>query len=163
MVNKFLIAIIAVVAVMAALVAVPRIGSQPSEELSIQYTRQNLTRIEDGRLVAASAEDLSIRNDRSATYHNFTGKPEEKAFTITDEEMNRLKGIIIETGFIQADSASYPEKEGIGNVTRYTLKLTSGDDSRTISWVNLEASESGVPAIVRNIGAQLDAIIERYV
>jgi hypothetical protein len=79
------------------------------------------------------------------------------------EEMNSLKGLIIETGFMQIDSASYPEKEGLAKLTRYTVELTSGGDSKTISWVNMEASETAVPSIVRNIGAQLDAIIERYV
>ena len=54
MVNKFLIAIAGIVAVMAALVLVPRIGSQPAEqqvELNIEYSRQNLTRLQDGRRV----------------------------------------------------------------------------------------------------------------
>jgi hypothetical protein len=165
MVNKFLVAIAGIVAVMAVLVAFPRIGSQPAElqqDLSIDYSRQNLMRIEDGRLVAASAEDLSIRNDRSAIYRNLTGTSEEKRFTISNEEMNRLKGLIIGTGFIQTPGADYPEKEGLGNLTRYTLRLTSGDSSKTISWVNLEASEAAVPSIVRNIGTQLDDIIERH-
>jgi hypothetical protein len=166
MVNKFLIAIIAIVAVMAGLIAVPRLGGQPAElqqDLSIEYSRQNLTRIEDGRLVAASAEDLTIINDRSALYRDITGATGEKTFTISVEEMNSLKGLIIETGFMQVDSASYPEKKGLANLTRYTVELTSGGDSKTISWANMEASETAVPSIVRNIGAQLDAIIERYV
>jgi hypothetical protein len=165
MVNKFLVAIIVIVAVMAALVAVPRLGGQTSEiqqDLSIDYTRQNLTRMEDGRLVAASAEDLTIRNDRTALYRDLTSSA-EKTFTISGGEMNSLKGLVITTGLIDLPSASYPEKEGLANLTRYTLELTSGDTTKTISWVNVEASEAGVPSLVRNIGAQLDAIIERYV
>jgi hypothetical protein len=165
MVDKFLIAIAGIVAVMVALVVVPRIGSQPAElqqDLSMDYSRQNLTRIEDGRLVAASAEDLVIRNDRSAAYRNLTGPPDEKQFTISSEEMNSLKGLIIGTGFMQVEGADYPQKDGLSNLTKYTLRLTSGDNSKTISWVNLEASEAAVPSIVRNIGTQLDAIIERH-
>ena len=166
MVNKFLMAIVAVVAVMATLVLVPRIGSQPAElqqDLSIDYSRQNLTRIEDGRLVAASAENLMIGNDRSAVYRNLTGAQSEKSFTINSEEMSSLKGLIITTGFMQVEEADYPQKDGLANLTKYTLKLTSGGNSKTISWVNLDASEAAVPAIVRNIGEQLDAIIERHV
>jgi hypothetical protein len=164
MVNKFLIAIIAIVAVMAALVAVPRLGGQQAElqqDLNIEYSRQNLTRLEDGRLVAASAEDLIIRNDRSALYRDITGVKGEKSFTISVEEMDSLKGLVITTGFIQLPLSDYREKEGLANLTRYTLELTSGDDYRTIGWVNLEASDTPVPSLVRNIGAQLDAIIER--
>lgn len=166
MINKFLIVIAGVVAVMVALVAVPRIGSQPPElqqDLNIEYSRQNLTRIEDGRLIAASAEDLVIGNDRSAMYRNLTGAPDEKRFTISSEEMNSLKGLIIATGFIQVEGSDYPQKDGLANLTKYTLKLTSGDISKTITWVNLDASEVTVPSIVRNIGTQLDVIIERHV
>jgi hypothetical protein len=166
MVNKFLIAIAGIIAVMAALVLVPRIGSQPAEqqvELNIEYSRQNLTRLQDGRLVAASAEDLAVRNDLSAVYRNLTGQPGEKRFTISSEEMGRLKGLIVSTGFIQVPGADYPQKEGLANLTRYTLKLESGGNSETFTWVDLEASEAVVPSIVRNIGMQLDAIIERHV
>jgi len=163
MVNKFLIAFVCIVAVMAALVLVPGIGSQPAEfqkDLSIEYSRQNLTRIEDGRLIAASAEDLVIRNDRSAVYRNLTDAPDVKQFNISSEKMNSLKGLVIATGFIEVEGANYPQKEGLANFTKYTLKLESGAISKTITWVSLEASEVSVPSIVRNIGAQLDAIIE---
>ena len=166
MVNKFLIAIAGIVAVMAALILVPRIGSQPAEqqvELNIEYSRQNLTRLQDGRLVAASAEDLAVRNDLSAVYHSLTGQPGEKRFTISSEEMGRLKGLIVSTGFTQVPGADYPQKEGLANLTRYTLTLESAGNSETFTWVNLEASEAVVPSIVRNIGMQLDAIIERHV
>jgi hypothetical protein len=165
MVNKFLIATAGIVAVMAALVLVPRIGSQPAEqqvELNIEYSRQNLTRLQDGRLVAASAEDLAIRNDLSAVYRDLTDQPGEKRFTISSEEMSRLKGLIVSTGFIQVQGADYSQKEGLANLTRYTLKLESAGNSETFTWVDLEASEAVVPSIVRNIGMQLDAIIERH-
>jgi len=162
MVNKFLIAIAGAVAAMAVLLLVPSFNSSPEQQdLSIEYDRQNLTRLEDGRLVAASAEDLVIRPDRSAVYRNLTGGSDIKQFTISSEEMNSLKGLVITTGFMQVDGADYPQKEGLANLTKYTLMLRSGADSKTITWVNLEASEVAVPPIVRNIGAQLDAIIER--
>jgi len=163
MVNKFLITFAAIVAVMVALVLVPGISTQPAEfqkNLSIEYSRQILTRIEDGRLIAASAEDLVIRNDRSAVYRNLTGAPGMKQFDISNEKMNSLKGLVIATGFIEVEGANYPQKEGISNFTKYTLHLESDAISKTITWVSLEASEVSVPAIVRNIGAQLDSIIE---
>ncbi|HUG97160.1 MAG TPA: hypothetical protein VMJ94_06430 [Nitrososphaera sp.] len=163
MVNKFLLAIAGAVAAMAVLLLVPSFNSSPEQQqdLSIEYSRQNLTRLEDGRLVAASAEDLAIRPDRSSVYRNLTGGSDIKQFTISSEEMNSLKGLVITTGFMQVDGADYPQKEGLGNLTKYTLMLRSGADSKTITWVNLEASQGAVPSLVRNIGAQLDAIIER--
>ena len=165
MVNKFLIAIVAIIAAMVALVAMPGIGSQPTEQqdLNIEYSRQNLTRIEDTRLIAASTEDLVIKNDRYAVYRNLTGLPDEKRFTISNEEMNGLKGLVLTTGFMQVGATDYPQKDGLANVTKYMLKLESGGSFKTITWFNLEASEVSVPSIVRNIGTQLDAVIERHI
>jgi hypothetical protein len=165
MVNKFLIAIAGVVAAMAVLLLLPSFDSPSPEDqdLSVEYSRQNVTRLEDGRLIAASAEDFVIRNDRSAVYRNLTGGPDVEQFTVSIEDMSSLRGLVLTTGFIEVAGADYPQKEGLANLTKYMLKLTSGGNSRTITWVNLEASQGAVPSIVRNIGEQLDAIIERRV
>jgi hypothetical protein len=163
MVNKFLIVIVAIAAVMIVLLAIPGIGSRPSElnqDLSIEYNRQNLTRLEDGRLVAATAEDLVIKNDRSAIYRNIAAGSEIR-FTLSSEELDNLKGLVISTGFMQVPGNDYSQKEGLANMTKYTLELTSSSRSKTITWVDLEASGEAVPSIVRNIGAQLDEIIKR--
>ena len=162
--NKFLIVIAVISAVMAALVFMPGIRSAPPElqqDLNMEYSRQNLTRLEDGRFVVASAEDLVIKNDRSATYRNLTGGLDTKQFTVSGEEWDGLKGLVISTGFMQVPGDDYPQKEGLANLTKYTLRLTSGGSSKTVTWFNLEASQGAVPSIVRNIGSQLDDIIER--
>lgn len=164
MVNKFLIAIAGVIAVMAALVFMPGIRSEPpdlQQDLSIEYSRQNFTRLEDGRLAVAGADDLVIRNDRTATYRNLTGAPDAKQFAISSEELNSLKGLVITTGFMQVEGVDYPQQEDLANLTKYTLRLTSGGNSKTITWVDLEASQVAVPSIVTNIGSHLDDIIER--
>jgi len=163
MVNKFLIVIVGVVAAMAVLLLLPSFDSSSPEQqdLSVEYSRQNLTRLEDGRLIAASAEDFVIGDDRSAVYRNLTGGPDVEQFTISREEMISLKALVLSTGFIQVAGVDYPQKEGLDNLTKYMVKLTSGGKSRTISWVNLEASQGAVPSIVRNIGERLDAIIDR--
>ena len=163
MVSKFLIVIISIIAVMIALVAAPGIGSRPAEvdqDLSIEYSRQNLTRLKDDRLVAALDEDLVIKNDRSAVYRNITVGFEIR-FTISSEEVNNLKGLAISTGFMQVPGHDYSQKEGLANLTKYTLELTSGGRTKTITWVDLEASGEAVPSIVRNIGAQLDKIVDK--
>ena len=161
MVSKFLIAIAGGVAVMAALVLVPNLNSPPEQELGIEYSRQNLTRLDDGRFVATSAEDFVIRPDRSAVYRNITGGAEPVQFTISTTEMDSLKGLVLSTGFMEVPGEEYSQKQGLANLTKYSLKLSSSGSSKTITWVDLEASQGSVPAIVRNIGEQLDAIIER--
>ncbi|HEX7033224.1 MAG TPA: hypothetical protein VF172_09515 [Nitrososphaera sp.] len=166
MVNKFIVIIAGIVALMAALIAIPRIGNEPNAQeadLTIEYSRQNLTRLEDGRFNAISIDELVIRNDRSATYRNLTGGTDTKQFTISSEELDGLKRLVFETGFMQLPGDDYSQKEGLSNVTKYRLALSSGENSKTITWVNLEASEEAVPSIVRNIGTQLDQIIQRNV
>ena len=164
MVNKFVVIIAAIVAVMTALIAIPRIGSEQNvleEDLSIEYGRQNLTRLEDGRFQATSADDLVIRNDRSATYRSLIGGSDTKQFTTSREELAVLKSLLFETGFMQLPGEDYSQRDGVDTVTKYRLTLTSGENSKTVTWVNLEASDEAVPSIVRNIGAQLDQFIER--
>ncbi|MEP0824970.1 MAG: hypothetical protein HRF40_05745 [Nitrososphaera sp.] len=164
MVNKFIVIIAGIVAVMAALIAIPGIGSEqnvPEEDLNIEYSRQNLTLLEDGRFYATSVDDLVIRNDRSATYRNLTGGSDTKQFSISREDLAGLKRLIFETGFMHLPGDDYSERNDLDEVTRYRLTLTSGENSKTVTWVNLEASEEAVPSLVRNIGAQLDEIIAR--
>jgi hypothetical protein len=163
MVNKFLIAIAVIVAAMAALVLVPSFNQGQQENLRIEYIRQNLSQTKDGRLVAASADDLVIMNDMSATYRTAVGAPDEKKFTITSDEMSTLKGLIISTGFMELPDTDYPQNDSAAGLTKYTLKLTSGGNSKTVTWVNVDASDGPVPSIVRNIGTRLDTIIEKHV
>ena len=162
MVSKFLIAIGVIVAAMAALVLLPNLSAKQQEDLSIEYSRQNLTQKADGTLKAASADDLEINSDLSATYRSLVGAPVKKDFTVTGDEMNKLKGLIISTGFMQLPAAQYAQNDTASNFTRYSLKLTSGDNSKTFTWVNAEASDGPVPPILRNIGTQLDAIIKEH-
>lgn len=163
MVNKFLLVIAGIVAVMAVIVLVPRLdnSSPEQQDLSVEYIRQNITRLEDGRLAASIVEDLVIRTDRSAVYNNFTGEPDIRQFVVSGEEMNSLKGLVLSTGFMEVPGADYPQKERLGNLTKYSLKLASGSNTKSITWVNLEASQGVVPPIVRNIGMKLDAIMDR--
>ena len=163
--NKFLIAIAVVIVAMVALIAIPRIASPPTEhqqQLRIEYVRQNLTTIEDGRLAASSADDTVINNDLSATYHNLVGTQDEKKFEITSQEMDNLKGLILTTGFMGLPGENYPEKANSTNLTKYTLKLESGGNSKTIMWTDEKSSEVFVPGLIRNIGAQLDIIIDDH-
>jgi len=163
MAKKFLIAIAAVVAVMAALVLLPSFSSAPAtgKALSLEYSRQNLTRMENGQFVAASAEVLTIENNGSAKYGKLVGPPAEKEFKINSDDMKRLKDLILETGFMQIPDANYPQKEGLDNVTKYSLKVDADGSTKTINWVDPDSNDN-VPSIIGNIGIQLDGVISKY-
>ncbi len=165
MATKFLIVIAAVVAVMAALVLLPSFNKGPATtdqtQMSLEYNRQHLSRIENGQFAATSAEVLTIGNDGSAKYRKLVGAPDEKAFTISSDDLKRLKDLIVGTGFMQIPDANYQQKEGLASVTQYTLKVSADGSTKTINWVDPDSNDS-VPSIIGNVGEQLDNIITKY-
>jgi hypothetical protein len=168
MVSKFLIAIAGIIVVMAVLVAIPSIGSQNTPQLKMNYVRDHITELEGGIVDITTREVLRIENDGSATYTKTDYYPSEKTderkFSLSNDEMKRLRGLIFETGFMQIPVEHYSEKEELTNYTRYQVAVYQGDDSqKIITWFNPEASEVPVPSIITNIGSQLDTIIGRHV
>jgi hypothetical protein len=164
MAKTFLAVIAAVVAVMAALILVPGLNNQSvsnQTQLSLEYSRQHLVKTDTGFAIA-SAESLAIGNDGSATYTKTGEQP--KKFTVSSEEMKRLKDLVLESGFMQIPKTDYPAQEGLANFTKYTVKVSAGDKTKTISWANLEAYGSGgiPPSIITNTGERLDDIISSH-
>jgi type II secretory pathway pseudopilin PulG len=168
LVAKFTIIIAAVAFTMIALILVPRLNTSDDDaanqsQLNLQYSKQNLTRDDAGSLVAASAEVLVIRNDGGATYTKIIGsQSEERSFTLGDEDLKRIRALILGTGFTNIPDADYVAKPGLANFTKYSLKIEVNDKTRTISWVNPEFHDGAVPPIITNAGSLLDDIISRY-
>lgn len=144
---------------MAALIALPNLNQQVQQStLSIEYSRQNLTRT-DQRLVTQSAELLSIAEDGSAKYMPISGQ--ERRITLSDEELGRIRALILETGFMQIPATNYPQSDNAAEFTKYTLRVRTEDSQKTFNWVNPEAHEGVIPPIILNVGTQLDAVIDR--
>ena len=175
MVAKFPIVIAAVVGVMVALILLPSFNNNKSTtstdaqaQLSLQYDRQQLSRREPNAVLAATSADvLTIENDGSAKYRKLVGAPDEKTFTITSDEMRQLKGLILDTGFMTIPATDYTQKEGLANVTKYTIKvnaniISSGNNEKTINWVDPDSYNGTIPPIIINVGSTLDSIISKY-
>jgi type II secretory pathway pseudopilin PulG len=175
MVAKFPIVIAAVVAVMLALILLPSFNNNNKSttstdaqaQLSLQYDRQQLSRREPNAVLAATSADiLTIENDGSAKYRKLVGAPNEKTFTITSDEMRQLKGLILDTGFMTIPATDYMQKEGLVNVTKYTIKVnansSSSNNEKTINWVDPDSYNGTIPPIIINVGSTLDSIISKY-
>jgi hypothetical protein len=157
--RKFVFVLAGVVAVMAALIALPNLSRQPPQEtLSIEYSRQHVTMI-DQRLVTQSAELLSINEDGSATHTSIGGQ--ERRVSLSSEELGRIRALILETGFTQIPVTNYPQSDDADDFTRYTLRVRTDDGQKTFNWVDPEAHNGIVPPIILNIGTHLDAVIDR--
>lgn len=208
--NKFVIVIAAIVGVMAALVFLPGINSKnggsdssnsgisqssaPSSSdvlITLDYGRQNITGEflpSAGTLnqTGAPSDLLTVSADGSAKFMRFNGNsslPNEKDFSLTSDEMSRLRALILDTGFLQIPDADYQRLDNVTNYSRYSLDIhivnsrgfgTSGDNSsgltsaipssttKTIAWVDVNATRGVVPPIIRNIGSSLDSIISSH-
>ena len=162
MAKKFLIAIAGVVAIMAALILLPGVSRQGGN-ITIEYYRDTVIRMESGLYDVGERQTLTINNDGSAKYigPGSQGEPQvERSFRVSSEGMKVLRELFLNTGFMQIPTTSYEERSGLANFTRYELSVLSGEDSQLIHWVNPEASNGSIPSIIINAGSRLDAIIE---
>ena len=173
--------IAAIAAVMAALVFLPGPNSGSGNAgvssgaqlslLSVDYERQNFT----GIAGTGSSELLSISSDGSAKYSaldNNGAVQLSRNFKLSDEEEAHLHSLIAETGFLNMPDASYPQSANATQFTRYSIAVSavqgqagasgSAPVTKTVTWVNLEASRTTVPPIIRNIGMDLDEIISAH-
>lgn len=158
MAKKFLIVVAGIVAVMAALVLIPGLASQ-DRSMKIEYSRDNVIRLDTGSYDVNRREILTIENDGSARYQ-INGQP-APTFSVSSDEMKVLRELFLNTGFMQIPQHAFDEKPGLANYTRHQLSVESDEASQLLNWVKPEASSTSVPSIVLNAGSRLDAIIER--
>lgn len=163
MVNKFAFVIAGVVAVMAILIALPNL-TQPVQEITIKYDKQNVTRTDNTSVVTYS-ESLTIDRNGAATYTGYDPRvrslPQEQRFTLSDSEFTSIKSRIFETGFLDIPVTDYPPRAGAGEFTSYSLVVTTDEGQKTFNWVNPEAHDGTIPPIILNTGDRLDQIISR--
>jgi hypothetical protein len=172
-ITKFPLIIIVVIAMMVALVLLPSFNNSNNNnptatdqmKLNLEYDRQQLTRTDSstgGILAATSADILTIQNDGSAKFRKLLGAPYEKTFTLSSDDMKQLRGLIFDTGFMNIPTVDYKQKEGLANVTEYTLKINANETSKIMSWVNTNSYNGTIPPLITNVGFTLDNILSKY-
>jgi len=167
MAAKFAIVIAAAVAAMILLLLAPGFSNNkdPSTDelqMQVEYSRQNLTKTQDGLLVAANSELLVISNDGSATYAKTSGsQTDRQTFSVGSADLKSLRALI-GVGFMQIPQRDYLQKQGVENFTKYTLKVQADGDDNTVSWVDPDYHEGTIPPLIMRIGSQLDDIISRH-
>lgn len=162
--NKFALVIIGIVAAMAILIALPSVSQPVAGDLEIDYSKQRLSKIGDD-FVATKVELLGISNDGAATYSETDPRlkilPVEERFTVSGDDYRKLRGLILDTGFIEIPRTDYLQvAEGVDGYTKYRLTVRSGETQKTFNWV--DAYKGGtVPYLIETAGSSLDAIAER--
>lgn len=130
MVNKFVFAIAGIVVAMAVLIALPNVSQQPQssqqQDITIEYNRQHMAK-EGGLLVTTQLETLSIGKDGSATYTRTDPRQgsapasQQQQLSLSADELARIKGLILETGFIDVPNTDYPQSQNASDFLSYSL------------------------------------------
>jgi len=167
--SKVTIAVIAAVGLMVGLVilsSIPRQSGSPLEKISnfhLEFSKQHqIESAQAGALHTSRAEILTIENNGSATYfltNSDRNESKEYKFVMDSMDMNSLKSVISETGFMQIPQLDYQAKEGVANFTKYTLHIRIDNEEKTINWVDQSSYGGTIPPIIQDIGSRLDAII----
>lgn len=164
LVNKFVFVIAGIVIVMAVLIALPSVSQQPaSQDVTIEYNRQHLTKTGGGLLVTTQLETLTIDKDGSATYTKTDPRqknlPVPQQFSLSRDELARIKGLVLETGFMDIPNTDYPQSQNASDFASYTLSIKTPDRQKTVNWVEPAAYDGTIPPLITNVGNQLDGII----
>lgn len=157
--------------------------------ITLDYGRQNITSAssykDSQNSTGAPSELLTISADGNAKFMRFNENaslPKERDFTLTPDELGRLHSLVLDTGFLQIPDADYPRLDNASHFSRYSLDVhvvnsagfgSSGDSNsltsaipssttKTMGWVDVNATKGTVPPMVRNIGSTLDEIIASH-
>src|SRR5262249_17495797 len=149
-------------AVMALLVLIPRVfndSSQPPQNglLSISYENKSLT---PGSAPANITKyDLAITSGSQASFVLGTATDH---FQLTEQEISRLKSLVLETGFMSIPPSTASPPAGDSNYTEYSLSVQTADGRRDWSWVSNNAVSTNVPPIVTQLQDSLESILKAH-
>jgi len=175
LVKPAVIVIGAIPVIFAILIAIPLLtqteipitASVPSDKITIEYTKHQLTTTSSGvvaeRTAVQSTEILLIKDDGNVRYTKVNEgiTQPDKSYYIDDEKLKKLTALIKETGFMQIPTESFPLKERIDAYNKSTLKVTLNNQIKQIHWPDQNATDKFVPPIFTLFQSELDEIIQK--
>lgn len=152
----------------AALLLQPDVPSSAATErdrISVEYAKHQLTASPTG--VAAGfgvqkTEILEISNDGSLRYHlveNGVSSP-SISWDLDESELQRLKALIKETGFVALPEETFPVMDGVDSYQKSSVRVTLNDVVTEVRWPDQNATEAFIPPIITMIESELDGIID---
>lgn len=164
----------AIPAIIALLIAIPLImqpeipfsASGPSDVIELEFTKHHIRKVSFGvadNLQLDKSEILVVHNDGQVTYtvtNQGVPQPDIKK-TINEKEINKLKALVKETGFMQIPSESFPIKDNVSEYQKSLLKITLNGAVKQISWPEQNATEKFVPPLITVVESELNQIINQ--
>ncbi|MCE2614728.1 MAG: hypothetical protein LVO36_02365 [Nitrosopumilus sp. (ex Thoosa mismalolli)] len=172
MVKTFHLVLGAIPVIIALLISVPMLtkneipisAANSFDTLEIEYTKHQLKKLSYGvteRVGAEKTEILSIKNDGALKY-SITEQgylQPDKRSKLDESQLNKIKALIKETGFMSIPSESFPVLEDVTEYQKSNVKVTLNGRVNQIHWPEQNATDGFIPPIITMVETELDQII----
>ena len=174
MVKSFHLALGAIPVIMALLISVPLLtkneipisAANSFDKIEIEYTKHQLKKISFGvteRTGAQKTEILLIKNDGDTKYSvtdNGYLQPDIRS-KLDENQLNKIKALIKETGFISIPSESFLILENVTDYQKSNVKITLNGKTNQVHWPEQSATTDFIPPIITMVESELDQIISK--
>lgn len=172
MVKTFHLVLGAIPVIIALLISVPMLtkneipisAANSFDTIEIEYTKHQLKKLSYGvteRVGAEKTEILSIKNDGALKY-SITEQgylqPDIRS-KLDESQLNKIKALIKETGFMSIPSESFPVLEDVTEYQKSNVKVTLNGRANQIHWPEQNATYGFIPPIITMVETELDQII----
>ena len=146
---------------------IPVSASNSFDKLEIEYTKQQLKKISNviaERTGSEKTEILLIKNDGEIKY-TITEKgypqPDIKS-KIDEQQLNKIKALIKETGFISIDPNSFSVFQNVTDFQKSSVKVTLNGRVNQVHWPESSATPDFIPPIITMVESELDKVMSEF-
>ena len=146
---------------------IPVSASNSFDKLEIEYTKHQLKKISNGiaeRTGSEKTEIILIKNDGEIKY-TITEKgypqPDIKS-TIDEQQLNKIKALIKETGFISIDPNSFSVFQNVTDFQKSSVKVTLNGRVNQVHWPESSATADFIPPIITMVESELDKVMSEF-
>jgi len=115
------------------------------------------------RTGAQKTEILLIKNDGDTKYSvtdNGYLQPDIRS-KLDEKQLNKIKALIKETGFISIPSESFLILENVTDYQKSNVKITLNGRTNQVHWPEQSATTDFIPPIITMVESELDQIISK--
>ena len=146
---------------------IPVSASNSFDKLEIEYTKHQLKKISNGiaeRTGSEKTEIILIKNDGEIKY-TVTEKgypqPDIKS-KIDEQQLNKIKALIKETGFISIDPNSFSVFQNVTDFQKSSVKVTLNGRVNQVHWPESSATADFIPPIITMVESELDKVMSEF-
>ena len=146
---------------------IPISASNSFDKLEIEYTKHQLKKISNGiaeRTGSEKTEIILIKNDGEIKY-TVTEKgypqPDIKS-KIDEQQLNKIKALIKETGFISIDPNSFSVFQNVTDFQKSSVKVTLNGRVNQVHWPESSATPDFIPPIITMVESELDKVMSEF-